>query len=416
MPVSPPEHIGLHDLLATLGGLVESSFPMPLWVNCEVVSALAKPKGYWVLQVQDSERGRQAQAQIMVWRSALPRVVTHFERTTGQRLAAGMQILLQVSVRFSPEWGLSLTAERIEPAFTVGQAQLEADRIRAAVMAKGLWEANRRLPAPLTFARVALIAPGGSAGLGDVQADTRRLEAAGVCRFDTHLAAFEGVNAVREVTQVLRSFTDPTAYDAVCLIRGGGGTSGLLTLNHQDVVEAICRCPIPVLVGMGHERDRSLLDEVAHLSLGTPSKVVGHLTHTVIQQVRQIEDSLTQLTQLAKQRLEDAEHRAGALWEETHRVALAGVHQAEQTVTQTWHDLRHRSWQWVERAEVHTENLMRETLGLGPAHTLERGYAWVQGPDGPITCAKAARTAPTLTLHFADGAVGAHPETDDEHP
>lgn len=416
MASTSPEHIGLHDLLATLGGLVEASFPLPLWVKCDVVSALAKPKGYWVLQVQDSDLGRQAQAQVMVWRSAIPRVITHFERQTGQRLQAGMQILLQVSVRFSPEWGLSLTAERIDPAFTVGQAQLAVDRIRAAVQAKGLWDANRRLPAPLTFSRVALVAPGGSAGLGDVQAETQRLEAAGLCRFDVTLAAFEGVNAVREVTQALQAFTDPTAYDVVCVIRGGGGSAGLQTLNDQGVVEALCRCPIPVLVGMGHERDRSLLDEVAHLSLGTPSKVVGHITHTLIQQARDIEDHWAHMTQAVHRHLELAQHRVQALNEEAQRHALAGVVQAEQAVAHHWQELRHRSWQWVERAEQRTEGWMREALGLGPAHTLARGYAWVQGPEGPLTHAAAAQQAPVLTLHFADGAVRARPEIPDEHP
>ena len=210
------QSIELGDLLATLEGMVAESFPFPLWIRCEIVAAHAKPKGYWVLQIQDTERGRQAQAQVMVWRQAVPRVVGHFAHVTGRALEAGMQVLLQIRLAYSPQWGLSLTAEAIDPEFSVGQAQRELERVRGVLKTKGLWDLNRRLTAPLGFSRVALVAPGGSAGLGDVQAETARLEKLGLCQFETHLAAFEGPRAEQEIVNVLERLHNPERYDAVC--------------------------------------------------------------------------------------------------------------------------------------------------------------------------------------------------------
>lgn len=402
--------LSLHDLLATIHGLVDDTFPAAMWVRCEVLAAHQKAKGYWVLQVQDPETGRESNAQVMVWKRDVPRVIGHFVRVTGQPLAAGMQILLQVRVAFSPQWGLSLTAEAIDPGFTLGQAHLETERIRAAVKNQGIWDSNRKLDAPVSFCRVALVAPGGSAGLGDVQVETRALEQAGLCEFEVHLAAFEGRNAVQELVEALARFTDADAYDAVCLVRGGGGTSGIQTLDHQSIIEAVCRCPIPVIVGIGHERDHTLLDEVAFLSLGTPSKAIGHITHKLVQQAQGGQEAWLAVEQTVQQRLEEAHSRTRSLHEESLRRVTQGLAQAEQGVARCQQELRHRSERLVEQAEQTTQAWIREALGLGPGATLSRGYAWVSGPHGPITHASDARRAPHLILHFADGDVGTQPD------
>lgn len=410
MDTPAEQAIALGDLLAVLSGMVEDAFPLPMWIRCEIVSAQPKPKGYWVLQIQDPDRGRQAQAQVMVWRQAVPRVVGHFAQVTGQPLAAGMQILLQVRLAYSGQWGLSLTAEGIDPEFSVGQAQREAERIRGALKAAGVWDLNRHLPAPLGFSRVALVAPGGSAGLGDVQAETARLEKLGLCAFDVHLAAFEGPNAEREIVDALGRLTDPQRYDAVCLVRGGGGTAGLQTLDTRATVEAVCRCPIPVLVGIGHERDHTLLDEVAFLSLGTPSKVVGHLLHTIVQQAQRMQEAWMTTVQVTQQHLEEATLRTRTHYQEVQQRAAQGLHAAEQQVARDWQETGHLSRRLVERAEDTAVALVQEALGLGPQAALARGFAWVSGPRGPITRAAAAAACSQLTLHFADGDTPVQPE------
>lgn len=410
------QSISLGDLLSTLEGMVAESFPFPLWIRCEIISAQAKPKGYWVLQIQDPERGRQSQAQVMVWRQAVPRVVGHFAHVTGHALEAGMQVLLQIRLTYSGQWGLSLTAEAIDPEFSIGQGQREVERIRGILKAKGVWDLNRRLPAPQGFSRVALVAPGGSAGLGDVQAETARLEKLGLCQFETHLASFEGQHAQREIVEVLGRLNDPQRYDAVCLVRGGGGTAGIQTLDNQAIVEAICRCPIPVLAGIGHERDHTLADEVAFLSLGTPSKVVGHLIHLIVQQAQGAQEAWLAIEQATRQRLEEATLRTRSNHHEVQQLAERTLHAAEQKVEREWQTVGHTTARLVERAEQTSESLIREALGLGPHAALERGFAWVSGPQGAITRAASAAGLSRMTLHFADGEVHVQPEHPDEHP
>lgn len=427
------ESLSLFDLLNTLQGVVEDVFAAPLWIRCEVIAAHPRAKGYWRLQVQDPVAGGEATAEVMVWRTQVPAIIHRFERMTGHPLGAGMQVLLQVKVNFSPKWGLGLTAQAIDPAFTIGQAQMEQDRIRRTLQEEGLWQLQQRLPIPASFSHVALIAPDGSAGLGDVMRETERMETSGLCEFEVLLSPFEGPRAVTSLVALLEGLTDPTHYDAVLMVRGGGGTAGIQTLNHEALVRALCKCPIPVFVGIGHERDHTLLDEVAFGSLGTPSKAVGHIASTVVAQAqealalwatvqqhtqRRLSDLSHQVNQLerdlhqgARQLLEQAERQVGHHHDQIHERAERNLERAENELGQAYREIQTGSERLLERAQTSSEALIQEALTLGPQATLGRGYAWVSGPTGnAITSAIQARQTPTLTLHFKDGPLSARPE------
>ena len=334
MSTPADDSLSLFDLLATLQGVVEDLFPAPLWVRCEILAAHPRAKGYWRLQVQDPNVGPEAAAEVLVWRTHVPAVIQRFERMTGQPLQAGMQVLLQVKVQHSPRWGFSLTAQAIDPAFTLGLAQLEQKRIRQALEAEGLWQAQHRLPPPEGFTQVLLLAPDGSAGLGDVQREAERLQQAGLCRFEVHAAPFEGPQAVPRLTAWFEQWTTPEAYDAILMVRGGGGTAGIQTLNHESLVRAVCRCPIPVIVGIGHERDHTLLDEVAFAQFGTPSKAIGHLTQTILEQARQAQNDWQTLEQGVARRLDQMQN-------ELDRLNETGQHRAWQLLDEAGHRIEH---------------------------------------------------------------------------
>ena len=396
MPLAPPTGIPLAQFLGAIGQTVADAHGGAHWILAEIVSASPRAKGYWVLEIQDTDAkgAKSASASVMVWYREVHAVINYFKRATGQDLGPGMRVMLLVEVGLDPNWGFRMTAKGIDPSWTVGQAAQELDRIRARLRGEGIWEQNRALPAPRDFTRVAVIAPDGSAGLGDFWAEARMLHDAGVCQFELHSAAFEGPNAVRDIPAVFSLIRDELdnpqglGFDAVFVVRGGGASSGLNNLNQEAIIRAVCTCPVPVIIGIGHEKDTTLLDEVAHTVLGTPSKAVGHLASRVVGNAR----------------------TAMLAWQEIRTGTRARLREADQQVNRLIGELRQGRALLLRRAGEEVAGLLREAMGLGPAATLGRGYAMVSHDGTVVKTAAEAKTATEVELVFADGRVPARIE------
>lgn len=206
--------------------------------------------------------------------------------------------------------------------------QLEV--IRRTLTEEGIIAANRRLPWPEDLFCIAVISPDGAAGLGDFRAGADRLEQYGVCRFQYFSALFQGPKAKDSLLQAIAHALTVAHLDAVAIIRGGGATADLHWLNELELARAICRCPVPVITGIGHERDQTILDEVAGCVKGTPSKVIEHLRETIRQRAlrtqrafQAIQTAVQRQWTLAEQAVEAA--RNGVIRESIHRLNQASA-------------------------------------------------------------------------------------------
>jgi exodeoxyribonuclease VII large subunit len=146
-----------------------------------------------------------------------------------------------------------------------------------------LWwgSASSLLPPPLDFVRVAVISPETSAGLGDFQRESDRLQTATLCEFTFFRATFQGLDApssIRTAVQNALAAHRQSPFDALVVIRGGGSVTDLAWLNDLQLATVLCLCPLPVFTGIGHERDQTILDDIAHIRFDTPSKVALHIT------------------------------------------------------------------------------------------------------------------------------------------
>src|SRR5690606_10875306 len=141
-------------------------------------------------------------------------------------------------------------------------------------------EMNRLLPPPREFTRVAVISPADAAGLGDFRSEADRLQSYGLCDFHYFHALFQGAGAedslVSTIAKLFEQQKSRPLYDALVIIRGGGDKAGIYDVNKVRIARCVCRFPIPVLVGIGHERDTTILDEVANSRFATPSLAISH--------------------------------------------------------------------------------------------------------------------------------------------
>ena len=193
---------------------------------------------------------------------------------------------------FKAQHGFTLEIDVIDSEYTLSDLEARKREIRARLQAEGVFGANKQLETPWDFNTVLLVAPEGGAGLGDFQAEANRLEASGLGRFTYALSRFQGEGAAREICDCLQAalaaWSGRDLPDAVVIIRGGGAVNDLAWLNDYDLARLICDCPVPVLTGIDHERDSTLLDEVANMKFDTPSKVVVGIEQLIVRRAAEV--------------------------------------------------------------------------------------------------------------------------------
>lgn len=430
--------VSLSSLLAGVSQAVSQAYHMGVWTLVEVVELRASG-GHVFLGVseRDASGAVLAKTSAVIWQSAANGILPAFERETGAQLAPGIKLLVRARPVFKPLHGFSLEIDAIDSEYTLGDLEARKREIRERLQAQGVFDNNRLLPAPWDYNHVLVIAPQGGAGLGDFQTEADRLQRHGVCRFTYVFSRFQGEGAAREMTDALQralqecSDSQAAPPDAIAIIRGGGAVNDLAWLNDYDLARLICDSGIPVLTGIGHERDNTVLDEVAHTRFDTPSKVIAGIELVVVQRVREAGTHFEQLMQRAAYNAQSMQGSIAAL--DATVQSQARRHLARSVEVHAWMDgilehMRRDIGQTIGMADdalnavanlaeshlrdgaIRAQALMREIAGQGPEKTLRRGFALVRDQAGkPITRAAAAQAAKPIAIEFHDGTVVAVP-------
>ena len=285
------------------------SFDQGVWTTAEVVRADGDPHVYLELAERDAGGSLLAKAKGIVWSRDVERVLGAFQAATGVRLAAGIKVLIRARPAFSPQHGLTLHIDAIDPTYTLGDLEARKREIRERLKAEGIFDRNRQLPAPWDFRVLLVVSPPRAAGLGDFARDADRLQRHGVCDAVYVHSRFEGEDApvlIREaIEQAIKTWTS-AAPDAIVIIRGGGAVNDLAWLNDYELARFICLSPVPVLTGIGHERDNTMLDEVAQQRFDTPSKVIAGIEAMIVKRAREAQAAFDEVAGLAVGQLRTA--------------------------------------------------------------------------------------------------------------
>lgn len=292
-----PAGMSLSQLLAGVERAVAQAYQQGVWTRVDVVNVNLNVRNkhvYLELSERDEDGNVVAQARGTIWARTAERILPHFERETGAQLAPGIKLLVLAKPVFKAQYGLSLDITGIDASYTIGDLEAQKRRIREQLQAEQLFGRNKELPAPWDFSRVLVVAPSGAAGLGDFDAEAKRLHAHRVCEFLYAHSRFQGAGASAEILDAMRAGLDRASQaqlDALIIIRGGGAVNDLAWLNDYELAKFICLSPIPVFTGIGHERDSTVLDEVAHRSFDTPSKVIAGIEKQIAGRARDTKEA-----------------------------------------------------------------------------------------------------------------------------
>lgn len=270
--------LGLAELNALVRDVLAQTLPGVYWVRAEISEARVAANGHCYLElVEKAERGGglRARASAHIWRGTYPLVRMAFERATGSPLAAGMSVLLAVEVDFHEVYGYSLNVLDVDASYTLGDMARRRREILQQLRTDGVIDLNKELPLPHPLLRIAVVSSATAAGYGDF---CRQLEDSPYL-FQVQLfpAVMQGEGVEQSVVAALDAIALAGGYDAVAILRGGGAVSDLSGFESYRLAAHVAQFPVPVLTGIGHERDDTVVDYVAHTRLKTPTAVADFL-------------------------------------------------------------------------------------------------------------------------------------------
>lgn len=266
--------ITLSELNKTIASLVMSSpATQNVWVVAELSDVAVRGGHCYMELLEKDERGQQlAKARGVIWANNYRRIDANFFVATGQRFASGIKVMLRVSASMHPLYGLSLVVSDVNPDYTMGDLLRRRREIIQRLTEEGVIEMNRSLEWPDHIWRIAVVSAPGAAGYGDFLDQLLRNPSG--LRFNVRLfsAIMQGERAPSSVISALETIAlECEQWDCVVIIRGGGATSDLQAFEDYELAAAVAQFPLPVIIGIGHERDVTVLDSVAKMRVKTPT-------------------------------------------------------------------------------------------------------------------------------------------------
>ena len=433
----------LFELNALVRQTLELGMPDDYWVEAEL-SEVHEVRGHCymeLIQKDDHNNTPVAKASAKCWASTWRLARPHFERVTGQQLHAGMKVLLKVSAQFHENYGFSWIVTDIDPTYTMGDMARKRQEIIRQLKEEGVFDLQKELQLPMFCQRIAVISSANAAGYGDFVNQLENNDYG--FRFHTQLfpAVMQGEGVEQSVIAALNKifarlkkedsslFTLHSSlnFDCVVIIRGGGATSDLSGFDTLALAENVANFPLPVITGIGHERDESVLDMVSHTRVKTPTAAAAFLISNLKSVLDEIEDCEQRIHAKVKQRMDMEKIRLLNYAQKipmlfsvvrTRQEALLGqlLVKMRSSIGYRLQDERHRlivlqnNMQPVLYRKLTDERhqldlLSQRLIGLDPNRLLKRGYSITLKNGRTVRDVSQLKEGDELETRFENGTV-----------
>lgn len=378
------KRLTLFELNHMVRDVLECEMPDEYWVEAEL-SECRESKGHCYMElIQKDERNATpiAKADAKCWASKWMLIRPYFERTTGERLRAGMKVLLKVYPQFHEAFGFSWIVTDIDPTYTLGDMARKRQEIIRQLKEEGVFDLQRELELPLFCQRIAVISSESAAGYGDFCHQLSDNPYG--FQFQTQLfpAIMQGEGVSQSIIAALEniyngqcSTVNGPCFDCVVIIRGGGATSDMSGFDTLSLAENVANFPLPIITGIGHDRDESILDMVSHTRVKTPTAAAAFLVDHLKGVLDTIEGAQSLITHYARQKLSTLQSQLATIQEILPKLFLAVKIRQDARIE----NLEARFPLLAERrmtAERHRLQLTEEKLkALDPQLLLKRGYS-----------------------------------------
>ena len=364
---------------------IELSMPDEYWVEAEL-SECRESRGHCYMElIQKDELSATpvAKASAKCWANKWLAIRPYFERTTGQQLHAGMKVLLKVYPQFHEAYGFSWIVSDIDPTYTLGDMARKRQEIIQKLKAEGVFDLQKELQLPMFCQRIAVISSQTAAGYGDFC--NQLADNPYGFQFEPQLfpAIMQGEGVEQSIINALESIwrkaesgkRKEDSFDCIAIIRGGGATSDMSGFDTLALAENVANFPIPIITGIGHDRDESILDMVSHTSVKTPTAAAAFLISHLKEVLDIIDGSQELITRYAQQKLSILNSQFSIISESIPRLFSLVKTRQEAKIDSLWIKIP----MLLERkltGDTHRLQLIEERLkALDPTLLLARGYS-----------------------------------------
>lgn len=372
--------LSLYDLNALVRRSLEQCLPDEYWVQAELSEVRVHPAtGHCYVEfVQKDPRSNNlvAKARGVIWSNVFRLLRPYFEESTGQVFTAGIKVLVQVSVGFHELYGFSLTVHDIDPTYTLGDMARRRREILKQLEEEGVLTLNKELPMPELPRRVAVISSATAAGYGDFCHQLMNNPRGYYFHTELFAAAMQGDRVEESMLAALDSINSRVDdFDVVVIIRGGGATSDLSCFDTYLLAAACAQFPLPIITGIGHERDDTVLDSVAHTRVKTPTAAAEYLIARMDEAADRLNDLAVRLYEVVTARLKWERNRLQQCRNRIPTASVRRVSSAKLELLTARKDL-HRSVEAVLARHRHKLELLKQRLAdASPDKLLARGYS-----------------------------------------
>lgn len=403
------QSLTLLDLQRMVRATLESRFRDPLWISAEISELKVNRSGHCYLNLVEkgaTDGAPRAEARAVIWKSAYLPMASMFEAATGATLRAGLRVLVRVIVTYHEIYGFSLQIIDIDPRYTLGEIERRRRETIARLQQDGVWDMNRELELPRPTLRIAIVSSDTAAGYQDFMNELGR----STYRFQTTLfrslmqgdAAEESI--VAALTEIAQREED---FDVVAIIRGGGSTSDLALFDSYLIASYVAQFPLPIFSGIGHDKDVSVVDMVAHTSLKTPTAVATKLVEMADYEMTMVENFATEIAHNVEDMLHGEELRLYTHGVNISREATRHISNHEKRIELLKDGLLSRVEYMISTEEQRLNAAERTLQSYSIDNILRLGFAVARNQEGVLKSIAQTHIGETIAIELLDGVVGA---------
>jgi len=404
--MSNPSTYSLLELNQYIRRVISLNFDEPLWIECEIGQA-SQSRGHWYLDlIQKDEDSIVAQCQAALWANVYFFLKRKSPIPPEEILKQGMSVKIKVNIDYHERYGLKLIIEDIDSSFTIGVLEMQRQAILKEIKDRGLIRKNASTHLPWVVQRLAVISSARAAGYKDFVKHLEDNLYGYHIEVDLFEAAMQGQSVETEMLACLKEIEEQAdQYDAVAIIRGGGGRTDLAAFDNLPLAVRVANFPIPVLIGIGHEIDQSVLDLVAYQSLKTPTAVADFVVEHNAQFEGQLDELAQQLRDEIQNRIQEERENISRL---VHDLSLA----CKSRIAVEFQKLEHARF-LLQQSGKHRIQLQHSRLehldvllqAIHPDHVLARGYTITSHNGQTITKSSTLKSGMNIQTTFQDGSI-----------
>lgn len=406
---TPDHNLTLLDLQRMVRATLESRFCEPLWISAEISELKLNRSGHCYLNLVEkgaTDGAPRAEARAVIWRSAYLSLASMFEAATGATLRAGLRVLVRVMVSYHEIYGFSLQIVDLDPRYTLGEVERRRRETIARLQQEGVWDMNRELELTRPTLRIAIVSSDTAAGYQDFMNELRRSP----YRFQTTLfrSLMQGDAAEESIIASLHAIAEREEdFDVVAIIRGGGSTSDLALFDSYLIATHVAQFPQPIFAGIGHDKDVSVVDMVAHTSLKTPTAVATRLVEMADYEMSLIDTYASDIATIVDSRLHHEDMHIYQLGTDIERLATATINSNQQRIELIKSALHSRLELIFSTEEQRLCEAERALKSYSLDNILRLGFAVARSQEGVIKSVANHSVGESIDIELLDGVMGA---------